>query len=162
MVRIREKRHRLQKELYRGTVTASFTLCIRDGIELFTANDVVQIFIGILTSATNSSGCVVPAYCYMPDHQHLVLTGMDDRADLWRAVTAYKQKAGYWLSQNRPPVKWQKDFFDHVIRTNENLGTQVRYVLDNPVRKGLVARWQDYPYSGSLGCSLEDMLISTI
>jgi hypothetical protein len=34
-----------------------------------------------------------------------------------------------------------------VLRSSENLDAKVDYVLRNPVRKGLVAQWQDYRWT---------------
>ncbi len=62
------------------------------------------------------------------------------------------------MSANKPGKRWKKDFYDHVIRTNEDIVTQVKCILDNPVRKGLVLSWQGYPFKGSIGCNLEDFL----
>jgi REP element-mobilizing transposase RayT len=98
----------------------------------------------------------------MPDHQHLIVSGTGDDADLWKTIVAYKQKTGFWLYKNKPSIKWQKDFYDHIIRSDENLAVQIRYILDNPVRKGLVGSWQEYPHKGAVGCSLEEVLNGTI
>ena len=62
------------------------------------------------------------------------------------------------MSSNLQGTKWQKDFYDHVIRKSEDIAVQVRYILDNPVRKGLVPTWEEYPFKGSIGCNLEDVL----
>jgi hypothetical protein len=94
----------------------------------------------------------------MPDQQHMIITGTHEDADLIKIITEYKQKTGYWLSKNRIGIRWQKDFYDHIIKKNENLSTQVRYILDNPVRKGLVSHWYEYCYKGSIGCNLDDTL----
>ena len=83
---------------------------------------------------------------------------MSDKSDVMKAMVSYKQKTGYWLSVNRPEIRWQKDFYDHIIRTDEKVSVQIRYILDNPVRKKLVKSWQDYPYKGSIGCALNDVL----
>ena len=61
------------------------------------------------------------------------------------------------MSMNKTGIRWQKDFYDHVIRRHEDVAVQVRYILDNPVSKGLVSSWQDYPFKGSIGCKLEDV-----
>ena len=61
------------------------------------------------------------------------------------------------MSENEPGVRWQKDFYDHVIRTHEDIAAQVRYILDK-VRKGLVSSWEDYPFKGYVGCKLDDVL----
>lgn len=155
---IREHKHRLSKEHYRGFVSGSFTLCIKNGSELFSDDAVVKVFADILASVAGKEGCIVPAYCFMPDHQHIVLSGTAVDSDLWAVLRAYKQRTGYWLSRNRPEITWQKDFYDHIIRSDKSLATHVRYVLDNPVRSGLVTDWKDHPHKGSVGCSLEAVL----
>jgi len=66
------------------------------------------------------------------------------------------------MSKSGWEVKWQKDFFDHVIKIDESLATNVKYTLDNPVRKGIVTQWQEYPFKGSIGYNLEDILIGLI
>jgi putative transposase len=101
-------------------------------------------------------------YCFMPDHQHLIITGMRSDSDIRKVLVSYKQRTGFWMSINKPGMRWQKDFYDHIIRENENIGVYVRYILDNPVRKGLVSSWQDYPFKGSIGCKMEDVLSGII
>ena len=41
---------------------------------------------------------------------------------------------------------WQKGYHDHGLRDDEDYGARVRYVLQNPLRAGLVQRVEDYPY----------------
>ncbi len=94
----------------------------------------------------------------MLDHVHFILSGIKDDANLWGAVVRFKQKTGFYLKRRNGLFQWQKDFYDHIIRQNENLITQVRYILDNPVRKGLVNNWNDYPLKGSIGIRLEEVL----
>ncbi len=159
---IRERNHRLLRELYKGKTSASFTLCIQDKVQAFIEPQTIGVFENILSSVVTKAQCIVPAYCFMPDHQHLIITGISNDADLWKTIVNYKQKTGFWFSANNPDIKWQKDFFDHIIRKDETLATQVRYILDNPVRKGIVSSWRDYPYNGSIGCDLDAVLSSII
>src|SRR5207253_1600289 len=42
---------------------------------------------------------------------------------------------------------WQKESFDHVLRSSESLDAKIDYVLQNPVRKGLVRIASEYPWS---------------
>ncbi len=155
---VKEKRHRLPKEFYKGELSIAFTLCLNGNIQIFTEPEVVDICIDILTSIVFKTNCIVPVYCSMPDHQHLLIKGTKNDSDIWKSIVNYKQKTGFWLSKNKPKVRWQKDFFDHVIRTDKNIVVQARYILDNPVRKGLASSWQEYPFKGSIGCRLEDVL----
>jgi len=153
-----EKKHRLHKESYTGTISVAFTLCLRGTIQTFAQSQAVDTFVDILSSVVTKSGCIVPVYCFMPDHQHLIIMGTRDEADVRKAIVNYKQKTGFWMSTNHPGIKWQKDFYDHIIRRDVDAITHVRYILDNPVRKGLVSSWQEYPFKGSIGCKLEDVL----
>jgi hypothetical protein len=73
-------------------------------------------------------------------------------------MTSFKQRSGFWLPRHRPSVHWQKDFFDHVIRTPEEFDRQARYIADNPVRNGLVAVWSDYPFTGAIGMDITETL----
>ncbi len=39
---------------------------------------------------------------------------------------------------------WQEESFDHVLRTSESLKEKIEYIRQNPVRRGLVVRPEDY------------------
>jgi REP element-mobilizing transposase RayT len=162
---IKERRHRLPKEFYKGQVSVAFTLCLKGDVAAgfsLRESEIVNIFIGILASVVTEAECIVPVYCFMPDHQHLIITGVQKNSDIWKAITSYKQKTGFWMSENKVNVRWQKDFYDHVIRRYEDIVTQVKYILDNPSRKGLVSSWEEYPFKGSIGCKMEDVLYGII
>jgi REP element-mobilizing transposase RayT len=158
MPKIREKRHRLAKAFYRGTACVALTLCIKNRVELFKTSQIIDAFVHILDDSATKFNCIIPVYCFMPDHQHMVITGTNDEVDLLKAIINYKQKTGFWMSKNQVGASWQKDFYDHIIKKEEKLATHIRYILDNPVRKGLVSDWQDYPFKGAIGCELDDIL----
>jgi putative transposase len=159
MAKIREKPHRLPKEFYRRRSIVAFTLCLKDRATIFRDPELINLFYEFLKETATRYQCKIPVYCFMPDHLHLIVTGTDDELDLLRAISGFKQKTGFWLSKNKLGVTWQKDFFDHVIKKDESLATNVKYILDNPVRRGMVADWREYPFIGSIGYKLEDILI---
>ena len=161
MADIREKRHRLPREAYRGRVTVSITARIEGQRTPFLDATIVESFLEKLASAARKSLCNVLIYCFMPDHMHLILQGTDDTSDAWQAMVDFKQKTGFWLSKNRPEFSWQKDFYDHVIRSDEDLGAQIRYVANNPVRRGLVKNWIDYRFTGAIGVDLRVVMADT-
>ncbi len=159
---MREKKHRLPKPFYQGEISAAFTLCldktsVAAGFSL-RDSEIADCFTNLLSTIAEKRACMIPVYCFMPDHQHLIITGKKPDANLWQAVVDYKQKTGFWMSVHRSGMKWQKDFYDHILRTNEKIAVQIRYILDNPVRKGLVKMWEEYPFKGAIGCKLEDIL----
>lgn len=51
---------------------------------------------------------------------------------------------------NVPAPHWQKGFFDHVMRSEESYSEKWLYVAENPVRKKLAARIEDWPYQGEI------------
>jgi REP element-mobilizing transposase RayT len=157
-MKIREKSHRLSKEFYKGEVSIAFTLCMKDSAQAFKDNAIVAVFTEMLASTTFKQDCIIPVYCFMPNHQHLIVTGKKINSDIWKLIVNYKQKTGFWMSKNKIGIKWQKDFYDHIIRTRKDLSQQVKYVLNNPVRKGLVTSWEEYPFKGSIGCDLKNVL----
>jgi putative transposase len=155
---IREKTHRLDRELYKGIVSVSFTLCILDKKPAFIESDIVDAFIEILTDLVRKAPYKIPVFCFMPDHLHLIIQGTSGDSDIWKTVVAFKQRSGFWLASNRPAIKWQKDFYDHIIRNDEKLTIQIKYILDNPMRNGLTLSWEQYPYKGAIGYALDDVL----
>ncbi len=154
---VREQKHRLPREAYRGEVIAAFTLCLKDRYPGFQPRETVHILIEMLHRSCDEHRCIVLIYCFMPDHLHLILQGRSAEADLWRAVVQFKQRSGFWLAQKQG-CRWQKDFYDHVMRKDEDVKAQIKYVANNPVRKGLVAQWDEYSYTGAIGVDLREVL----
>jgi len=44
---------------------------------------------------------------------------------------------------------WQESYFEHVLRDDEQTERAIKYALENPMRKTLVTRFEDYAHSGS-------------
>ena len=90
------------------------------------------------------------AYCLMPDHSHL-LVGVTELLPLPKLVGAWKSRC-YRAARQRGRMRpfWQRSFYDHALRSDEDLVHTARYVLANPVRAGLVLDSHDYPLCGSL------------
>ena len=45
---------------------------------------------------------------------------------------------------------WQLQFFDHLLRSEKSCADKWDYVYRNPVRAGLAAQPEDWPYSGEI------------
>ncbi|MBI5049788.1 MAG: transposase [Nitrospirae bacterium] len=98
---IKEKIHRLSENFYKGELSAIFTLCVKNRIALFTEPDIVNVFIDILREITLKRNCIIPVYCFMPDHQHLIIKGTGDHCDIRQAIIHYKQRTGFWMRVNK-------------------------------------------------------------
>jgi putative transposase len=76
----------------------------------------------------------------MPDHVHLLLS--------FREMEFYAKVIGNWkrwVARNCGIV-WQENFFEHRLRKEENLDQKGQYLINNPVRAGLVADSKEWPY----------------
>jgi putative transposase len=89
------------------------------------------------------------AYCLMPDHVHLLL-GLGNGSDLVSIIGAWKSMC-FRIRRRRGLRQrfWQRSFFDHALRQEEDLLFATRYILENPIRAGLVRNVNDYTLSGS-------------
>jgi putative transposase len=76
----------------------------------------------------------------MPDHLH-VLARVPAGAPLGRMVTALKR-----LTARRHGVAWQRDFFEHRLRSADHVEVKREYLRQNPVRAGLVESPEEWPY----------------
>ncbi|HET6567596.1 MAG TPA: transposase [Rhodothermales bacterium] len=159
---IQEKQHRLPRSSYVGEAIVSFTARIADRRHIFTETGIVNECLAMLQDAADPQSCVVPVYCFMPEHVHVVLQGLSPASDVWRSFVGFKQRTGYWFKKERIGCRWQKDFHDHIIRPGEDWPAHVRYIAANPVRAGLVERWDLYPYTGSIGYDLDALLMEAM
>ena len=100
----------------------------------------------------NGRSMALHAAVVMPDHVHLIFTA-NRKPDGWnfslpeilQAVKSRSARAVNAILQRIGPV-WQSESFDHMLRSNENLGDKVEYLLMNPVRAGLVQDWKEYAW----------------
>ena len=150
-----EKQHRLPRPYYIGQVRVSITVCIQARRSAFVHPDIVDRFTEILSWARTKNDCVVLLYCFMPDHFHVIFQGESDYADIYQAMLDFKQKTGFYL--RHCGYRWQKDFYDRIIRSDRELAEQLHYIAF-PVRKELVNHWSQYPFTGALGIDLHNVM----
>ena len=135
---------------YRGCYRYFLTFCTFNRSHVFVEHDVVTAVLQQMLRTSDEERFAIRAYCFMRDHVHLVVEGLDDRSDLRRWVKVAKQRAAYVCrKQFGVMCLWQEGYHERVLRSDETTGTVVRYVLNNPVRAGLVTRAEDYPFLGA-------------
>lgn len=136
----------------------SFTACIRERKRPFLEKAVVDAFLEALELRTSQAACIVPVYCFMPDHLHVVIAGQTDGSRPKIAMDEFKRTTALWFAKNRPEFHWQKDYHDHIIRASEDWRRHVNYILRNPVRAGLVENPLEYPYMSTIGMEIADLI----
>ena len=94
----------------------------------------------------------------MPDHVHLLAEGRAEDSDCLRFIARAKQFSGFHYKAAFGHRLWQRYSDEHTLRVDEAALSVARYILENPVRAGLAARIEDYPFSGSSKYSLDQIL----
>lgn len=89
----------------------------------------------------------------MPDHVHIIFTPLvnsegTEMHSLAEIMDAIKGASAHKMNKalERKGQVWQAESFDHVLRSSESLDAKVIYLLENPVRAGLVREWTKYPW----------------
>ena len=77
----------------------------------------------------------------MPDHVHGLISFPPSGKPLRVVISKWKE----WTAKELG-IEWQRDFFEHRLRGEENRREKSDYILANPVRKGLVHRPEDWPF----------------
>jgi len=99
----------------------------------------------------------IDAWVVLPDHLHCVWTlpvGDDDNENRWRLIKQRFSKA-LPVTERRSAVRiargergiWQRRFWDHLIRNDEDYKAHIDYCHINPLKHGLVEHVSDWPFS---------------
>ena len=91
------------------------------------------------------------AVVVMPDHVHLICLPLADEngsISIPEITRTIKSESAHRINRalGRTGRVWQDESFDHVLRGDESLRKKTLYILENPVRAGLVMRVEDYPW----------------
>jgi len=121
------------------------TVCTKDRVPWLAQAAVQRTLIDIWTKG---DAWLVGEYILMPDHLHLFCAPRDPSFRLKQWVTWWKRKLS---CQHLPNTgEWQRDFWDTRLRQGENYTEKWHYIRENPVRKNLVSRADDWPFQGRL------------
>ena len=138
---------RLKDFPYAGPFAYHLTFVTRGRLPLFQPGEAVQSCLESLRTACERHGFDTLAYCFMPDHLHLLLAGREG-SSLRDFVRHFKQLSGYKFKRKRAASLWQISYYDHVVRRDEDVRQIAAYIWDNPVRAGMVESRLEYAFSG--------------
>jgi putative transposase len=126
------------------------TFCCHARAPVFADKALATIVMEELVRSDQSDASRTLAFVVMPDHVHWVFQ-LGPRPRLERVVGQLKGRSAARVNRRRGWFGrlWQAGYHDHAVRKEEDLDGICAYVLHNPVRAGLVARAEDYPFSGT-------------
>ncbi|MBN2380989.1 transposase [candidate division WOR-3 bacterium] len=85
---------RLQCFDYKGQYAYSITICTHNNTPIFTGDEIVKVVLESLYSVCSKAQFHVLAYCFMPNHLHLLLVGAE-KSDLVKTMKTFKQISSY-------------------------------------------------------------------
>jgi len=145
------KKIRLTPEVYRIVgMPCSITIATKGKQKIFSNQCMAHNFVALLKSACAESSIPLYAYCIMPDHVHLLISASDKKGivEFVRETKSLSTKMAWQHDYNG--TIWQRSFYDHFLRKDEDCRIVANYIIRNPVRAGIVEHWKDYPFCGSL------------
>ncbi|HEX5810156.1 MAG TPA: transposase [Anaerolineales bacterium] len=99
------------------------------------------------------------AYCIMPNHVHLLIrsllreqlrhkgkTAKFPVADTMRLLKGRTARLSN-LELNRNGSFWHHESYDHYVRNEDELTRTILYIINNPVKAGLVREWKDWKFT---------------
>jgi putative transposase len=101
----------------------------------------------------------IDAIAILPDHLHCIWTLPENDADFstrWRLIKSYfsrycnldyQGKVSDSRQKKAEKAVWQRRFWEHQIRDDDDFINHLNYIHYNPVRHGLTMAPKDWPFS---------------
>ena len=132
----------------RRTPIQFLTVCTRGRRKILACDEVHR---ALLDAWAKADAWLVGRYVIMPDHIHLVCApALLDAVSLAKWIAYWKSTSAKGFPEEIDRPVWQKEYWDRVLRSGESYDQKWEYVLQNPVRAGLVASAEDWPYRGEV------------
>ena len=155
---VTDKPEHLKAFDYLGLHRYFLTFCTNQRHRLFVTADRVATARTQIVRAASEQRFALTAYCFMPDHCHLLVEGEADDSDCRRFIARAKQYSGFHYQAAFRQRLWQRYGYERVLRSNEAAVNVARYILENPIRARMVERIEDYPFSGSSVYTIQQLL----
>jgi putative transposase len=138
------------KELYSMPGTIAHIIIGTDKKRPYFANHkYADAFTQLIIKTAQEKDINLYAYCIMTDHIHILIASSMDCSitDYVRLIkgrfTKYCRDAGL-------DIDFQRSFYDHLLRKEEDIEEVARYIIGNPVRAGIGSKFGEYPFAGSM------------
>jgi REP element-mobilizing transposase RayT len=149
---------RLGAAEYRGHQLYFLTICCYRRRNVFVRPEVVDLVLQQILRAGRQRHFAINAYCFMPNHFHALAGGVREDSDLPQFASLAKQNSGFHFKRIHRHRLWQEGYFDRVLRSDETEMAVIRYIVENPIRAGIVRSPEEYPYWGSQVYTREEIL----
>lgn len=165
--------HRRLPRLDLPNHTYYLTCCTHNRRPLLRAGRAAQVLIELYAGYRGRGDIRLHGYVIMPDHYHVLVTlaaepSVSNLVRKIHGLFAWRWHA--WAGDEAPALRkgrgeagdeapalrgkarervWQRRFYDHVVRDDEDWRMKLSYLHENPVRAGLVECAADYEWSSA-------------
>jgi putative transposase len=150
---LNRKSTRLSPPNYLGQKIYFITVCCDHRHGYLADPATAKQVLAILHEVTTKLTFLLHAYCAMPDHLHFLVHGLNPHCKLLRLMKEFKSRTAYLFKQEHGQQLWEMSYYDHIVRKTNALEPVACYFWNNPVRKGLCKRPEEFPFSGS--CTID-------
>jgi putative transposase len=128
--------------------TYAVTFCTQQRRPIFLQHAKAKCVLNIIKQSEEIGHCCLHAAVVMPDHVHMLITLRKIGVGVGQVVSAIKNISARSIpSESKDaPRLWQTGFYEHRLRSNEDLRKQARYIVANPLRAGLVESIAGYEF----------------
>jgi REP element-mobilizing transposase RayT len=116
---------------------------------IFSGAEPADILVKTLFFGREQQWYYLLSFVIMPDHMHLILIPRGKNiSDCMKSIKGFSARKINSLLK-RDGSLWQRGFYDYVLDNEEKVLSRIRYIEDNPVRKGLTTCPEGYSHSSA-------------
>ncbi|HUF02874.1 MAG TPA: transposase [Aridibacter sp.] len=124
------------------------TITTKDRVRSFENPEMAERTINVLLNLREKHKFQLFSYCLMPDHFHALIRVDDSDLDLSSICGRFKGLTTREFWHFGDGKLWQRGFYERIVKGDDAIYDCVRYIRENPVKAGLVDRWDKWPYYG--------------
>ena len=125
------------------------TLTTVGWIDIFAYKRYREIIVDSLNFCIKNKGLVLHAWVIMSNHVHILISTLPGSPLLNVILQNHKKFTAVQSNKllNRTGKFWEEESFDTLIRNNDHYYNCVNYIIQNPVKAGLVKEWHAWEWT---------------
>lgn len=116
---------------------------------IFADNKAADILLEAILFGRRQHWYYLLSFVIMPDHMHFIIIPKDK--NISGSMKSIKGFSSRKINEvlGRKGTLWQSGFYDYMLDNDEKVLSRIKYIEENPLRKGLVTTPEDYIYSSA-------------
>jgi REP element-mobilizing transposase RayT len=116
---------------------------------IFKKHKAANILLDTILSGKRQSWYYLISFIIMLDHIHLIIVPREKNiSECMKSIKGFSSRQINKLFDRKGSI-WQAGYYDYILDNEDKILSRIRYVEENPVRKGLVTRAEYYKYSSA-------------